>query len=89
MCTAIAEKAPVSGSAKGPTGWFALGQAYISYDHPLHAGYEHALNLDFVNEALGPGCRVAVELSRESARALAHRILAVLAQADVYEGAAS
>jgi hypothetical protein len=78
MCTMIAEKASIAGSGKGPQGWFALGQVYISYDHPFHADLEHALNLDFVNEAQGPGARVAVELTAESARRLVEGILAAL-----------
>jgi hypothetical protein len=43
---------------------------------------EHALNIDFVNEAQGPGARVAVELSVDAARQLVKTIEAVLAQAD-------
>ena len=43
---------------------------------------EHALNIDFVNGAGGPGARVAVELSAEAARALVRTIEAVLAEAD-------
>jgi len=85
MCTTIAGKTPVSGSGKGPQGWFDLDHAYVGYDHPFHADYEHALSIDFVNEAAGPSARVAVELSRDSARNLAERILAALAQADAYE----
>jgi Family of unknown function (DUF6295) len=81
MCTMIAEKAPISGSGKGPQGWFSLGQVYISYDHPYHVNLEHALNLDFVDEGAGPGARVAVELTPESARRLAEGILAALNRA--------
>ena len=44
----------------------------MSYDHPFHIRLEHALNIDFVNEAAGPGARVAVELTPEAARQLAH-----------------
>jgi hypothetical protein len=84
MCTTIANKAPISGSGKGPQGWFNLAEVYITYDHPFHARLEHALNLDFVNEAAGG--RVAVELTRESARELARGILAALEAADAYEG---
>jgi hypothetical protein len=40
------------------------------------------LNIDFVNETLGPGARVAVELSPQAARALVQTILEVLGQAD-------
>ena len=42
---------------------------------------EHALNIDFVNEAQGPGARVAVELTVESARTLLETIQAVLTRA--------
>jgi hypothetical protein len=85
MCTTIAGKCPASGSAKGPTGWFSLDQIYVGYDHPVHAPLDHALSLDFVNEATGPGARVGVELTRESARALATRILETLDEAERYE----
>jgi hypothetical protein len=64
MCTTIAEKAPIAGSAKGPRGWFPFAEVYVAYDHPFHAPLEHAVGLDFVNEAAGPGARVAVEIDR-------------------------
>ena len=57
-------------------------QANVSYDHPFNAPIEHALNIDFVNQALGGGARVAVERSAESARALLDTIQAVLEQAE-------
>lgn len=82
MCTMITQKVAVEGSGKGTQGWFAVRQANISYDHPFNAPYEHALNIDFVDEAQGPGARVAVELNAESARALVDTILAVLDEAD-------
>jgi hypothetical protein len=82
MCTMIAEQIKVDGSGKGKSGWFTLGQANVSYDHPFNAPMEHALNIDFVNEALGPGARVAVELSAEAARSLVETIQVVLDQAE-------
>jgi hypothetical protein len=82
MCTMIAKQVEVEGTGKGATGWFNLRQATVSYDHPFQAPYEYALNIDFVNEALGPGARVAVELTEESARALVNAILAALSQAE-------
>ena len=82
MCTMIASQVEIEGSGKGTSGWFKLNQAYVTYDHPFDAPYEHALNIDFVNEAQGPGARVAVELSPEAARALVQTILAVLDQAE-------
>ncbi len=85
MCTTIAQKTGISGSGKGAKGWFPLNQAYVSYDHPVHAQLEHALNIDFVNESIGIGARVAVELTRDSARTLAQSILTTLDEADRYE----
>ena len=82
MCTMIVEQAKISGTGKGTSGWFTLDQVNVSYDHPFHASQEHALNIDFVNEAEGPGARVAVELDPESARHLAEAILAALARAE-------
>lgn len=82
MCTMIAEQIQIEGSGKGTAGWFAVRQANVSYDHPFNAPLEHALNIDFVNEAQGPGARVAVELSAQSARALVATILAVLDEAE-------
>ncbi len=82
MCTMIARQVEVQGSGKGTTGWFNVRQANVSFDHPFQAPFEHALNIDFVNEALGPGARIAVELSEASARALIETIQSVLAQAE-------
>ncbi|MCE2462962.1 MAG: hypothetical protein J4F46_03475 [Dehalococcoidia bacterium] len=82
MCTWIVEKADISGSAKGPNGWFPVTRANVCYDHPSHAFLEHSLNIDFVNEELGTGARVAVEMSAESARSLVRAILAALETGD-------
>ena len=82
MCTMIVEKVKVDGSGKGASGWFSLGQANVSFDHPFDAPFEHALNIDFVNESQGPSARVAVELSEEAARNLVRTILSVLDQAE-------
>jgi hypothetical protein len=78
----IARQVAVEGTGKGATGWFDVRQVNVSYDHPFQAPYEYALNLDFVNEALGPGARVAVELTEASARDLVAAIQAALAQAE-------
>jgi hypothetical protein len=82
MCTMIAEQIEIDGSGKGREGWFTLRQANVSYDHPFNAPMEHALNIDFVNEAQGPGARGAVELSADAARTLVATILAVLGEAE-------
>ena len=70
MCTMIVENAEISGSGRGPQGWFPLRQVSVSYDHPFNAPLDHALNIDFVNEAEGLSARVAVELTPDSARQL-------------------
>ncbi len=73
---------PWKAAAKGRRGWFTVRQANVSYDHPFNVPLDHALNIDFVDEAQGPGARVAVELSVASARALVATIQAVLSRAD-------
>ena len=78
MCTMIAEQINIEGAGAGITDWFTLKQANVSYDHPFHAPLEHALNLDFVNEAMGPGARAAVELNVNTALALVDAIHAIL-----------
>ena len=71
----IVEKTGIEGSGKGTGGWFSVNQVNVSYDHPFHAPYDHALSLDFVNESKGLEARVAVELSPESAKKLVDSIL--------------
>ena len=68
MCTYTTEFAEITGSGKGKDGWFALTQATVYYDHPVHAQAEHTLNIDFSDGR--PGHRVAVELTAGSAREL-------------------
>lgn len=74
MCTWINEKTPVTAHGKGVSDWIPLTAANVYYDHPASAPLDHALIIDFLNEAAGPGARVAVELSAESARALIRAI---------------
>ena len=78
MCSYVTERASVSGSAKGPSGWFRLTHATVYFDHPFHSPDAHTLNIDFSNTDLGPSSRVAVELTEESARELVARIEAAL-----------
>ena len=82
MCTMIVENAKVTGSGKGPDGWFKLRQVNVSFDHPFNAQLEHAVNLDFVNEELGLEARVAVELSPDSARRVMEAIGSALARGE-------
>ena len=79
MCTYRTERIDIAGSGKGAGGWFALHNASVYFDHPVHAAADHTLNVDFLNPQAGPAARVAVELDRESAAELAHAILRILA----------
>jgi len=79
MCSYIVEKAKLFGSAKGANGWMKIDTANVYFDHPFHAPLDHALSIDFTNEAEGGRERVAVELSAQSARDLVDKILTALA----------
>lgn len=81
MCTYLTETFAVAGSAKGPQEWLRVTDASVYYDHPAHALGDHTVNIDLRRPADGPQARIAVELSAESARALAESILSVLAAA--------
>jgi hypothetical protein len=78
MCTYVTQTVPAVGSAKGQSDWFPVTDATVYFDHPVHAQAGHTLNIDLRNPGRGPGARVAAELTADSARALAHAILAVL-----------
>ena len=81
MCTYLTETVDIAGSGKGQQGWFPLTRAAVYVDHPQHAPYEHTLNIDFANPALGPAARVAVELTEEAALALVAAVQSALAAA--------
>ena len=66
MCTSIVKIASVQGSGKGTQKWFPVTQMVVTDDHPTHAFLEHSINIDFVNEAMAPSSRVALELTPES-----------------------
>jgi hypothetical protein len=87
MCTSIVEIVGVEGAGKGRDEWFDLTGAVISYDHPHHALLEEAICIDFVNAALGPEARVAVELTLEAAKALSGALTRAIAAAEREEGA--
>jgi hypothetical protein len=85
MCTSIVEVVGADGAGKGEGGWFPLTHAAVSYDHPHHALFEEAINIDFVNPALGPGARVAVELALSSAKELSAALARAIAAAEIEE----
>ena len=78
MCTSIVEIAPAEGMAKREDAWFPLTHAVVAYDHARHALLADVISLDFVNEGLPPGARAGVELTLESAKALAAALAAAL-----------
>ena len=85
MCTSIVEIVDSEGCGKGERGWFDLTRAVVSYDHPHHALLEEAIAIDFVNPALGPGARVAVEITLEAAKAFSAALARAIAAADEME----
>lgn len=87
MCTSIVEIVGADGAGKGDGGWFNLTHSVVSYDHPHHAVLEEAITIDFVNRALGPGARVAVELTLESAKELSGALARAIAAAEIEESA--
>lgn len=70
MCTWITERVDIAAHGKGVADWIPLTKATVYYDHPVSAPLDHALIIDFADENAGPGARVSVELSAESARRL-------------------
>ena len=70
MCTMITHQAKIEGRGKNGDDWFEVREANVSYDHPYDLPLEHAFNIDFVNEAQGPGARVRREVSASTARAI-------------------
>jgi uncharacterized protein DUF6295 len=87
MCTSIVEIADADGMGKGDGGeWFKLTHSVVSYDHPHHALLEEAITIDFVNRALAPGARVAVELTLEAAKALSGALVRAIEAAEIEEG---
>ena len=85
MCTSIVEIVGAEGAGKGGDGWFDPTHSVVSYDHPHHALLEEAITIDFVNAALPPGTRVAVELTLESAKELSAALARAIAAAEIEE----
>ena len=86
MCTMITEQASVVGSGKGTPGWIKVDRVNVSHDHPAHMTIEHTLNIDFVDQSGALGDRVAVELTRESARRLVDLIGVALERGSEVDG---
>jgi hypothetical protein len=87
MCTSIVEIVGADGAGKTGDGWIELTHSVVSYDHPHHAVLEEAITIDFVNSGLGPGARVAVELTLASAKELSGALARAIAAAEIEESA--
>jgi hypothetical protein len=86
VCTGNVHSAKMTGAGKGQEGWFALDKATVTYDCSYHTSMPVGLNIDFFNEKMGPGARVAVELSPASAMGLVHAIMESLAKGGLDPG---
>jgi len=82
MCTYLTVHAPIEASVKGPgTPWFKANDAVVYFDHPVHAGAEHTLNIDMPDPRSSTGERIAIEMTAASARELMRAIADVLESA--------
>jgi hypothetical protein len=80
MCTNIAAKTRVSGSAKMGDRWAKIDDATIGFDHATHAWVDHALRLDFYSKDAAES--VAIEIDLESGKALLRELAEVIAAAE-------
>ena len=85
MCTSIVEIVAAEGMAKREDAWFPLTHAVVAYDHARHALLADVITIDFINEALPPAARAAVELTLETAKALAAALEKAIAEAEIEE----
>jgi uncharacterized protein DUF6295 len=82
MCTYSTAQENIEGSAKGPGGdWLRVSRATVYFDHPVHAMADHTLNIDLADPSRGPGARVGLELTADSARRLVKLVEEALASA--------
>lgn len=69
----------LEGSGKDAQGWFPLEQAQVYHDHFIKAQLEGGVVLDFLSSDRGSPVRLCLELSADSARALAQALLDTVA----------
>jgi hypothetical protein len=81
MCTGIAARTLLTGSAKSPGGWIKVEEATMSFDHANHIWQDLALRIDFVG-AGDQAQDVAVELDLDSGRALLQLLASIIAEAE-------
>jgi len=82
VCTYSTAQETIEGSAKGPGGdWLRVSRATVYFDHPVHAMADHTVNIDLADPSRGPGARVGLELTADSARRLVALVQEALANA--------
>ena len=85
MCTNIATKTRVKGSAKSCDGWSSIDEATIGYDHAAHTWVEHTVRLDFWDSRRPDAEHIAVELDLASGHELLKRLHEVVDAAEAAE----
>lgn len=89
MCTGLVQRKRVTGAGKGQSDWFNLEEVSVMYDCTYHTSSPQGVNIDFFNEKMGPGARVAVELTPQSAMELVNAIMESLYSAGIDPGEAA
>ncbi len=82
MCTNIATKVSIAGSAKTDAGWFAVDDVCMSYDHASVLSAEHALRLDVFERAGAGRGHFALEIDFASGKRLLAELAEVIAAAE-------
>lgn len=70
----------LEGSGKDAQGWFTLGLGQVYHDHFIKAQLDGGVVVDFLKKGEGMPLQLCLELSAESARALAEALLETVAQ---------
>jgi hypothetical protein len=82
MCTNIATKVEIAGSAKTRAGWFQVDQACVGFDHASQVWAEHALRVDLFDSRVSNGEHVALEIDLASGKRLLAELAEVIAAAE-------
>lgn len=83
MCTMIATKLNIAGSAAGgDRAWVRVKEATVGFDHATHMWEEHAVRLDVFDPDRPETGHIAVEMDLASGRALLGALAEVIAAAE-------
>jgi len=81
VCTNIATRTRIAGSAKTASGWLPVDEVTVAFDHATHAWLDHALRIDLTS-GTAVADRAAVELDLASGKALVALLQEVIAEAE-------